>query len=313
MFTNPHVLTIAMSVLFLNSTLLAQVTPPDAELEGPLLTVDQATGELSVMGIKVVINGNTKIESPSAVLTLDQLKDTTPLPGRTEEGFKGGTATVTGTVDPMTGVVTAATLHVEPAENVVLGVITENVAGKVKVNGLQVEYLNDARMPLKAIQNEFGFAVKPESILVGTPGSIEGYYDGTLFRAFLLEIDGQAEMVDPNPQVSILRAQTRDREDGKRDEVKARGAVTMKHAADNVTTQTVALYRVDNGVDAFLDVVEAERAEDNPEFAIWTYSGKTPPSSHPIYSHAPGTIKAVNLSEGAGLAFKILEAEVRVD
>lgn len=55
MFANPHVLTIVLSALFLNSTLFAQVNPPDAELEGPLLTVDQATAELSVMGIKVVI------------------------------------------------------------------------------------------------------------------------------------------------------------------------------------------------------------------------------------------------------------------
>ena len=314
MFTKSHVLTVAFSVLCLNSQLYAQVTPPDAELEGPLLTVDETTGELSVMGIKVIVDGNTKIESPSAVLTLDQLKDRAHLPGRTEEGFKGGTATVTGTVDPMTGAVTAATLHVEPAENVVLGVITENVAGRVKVNGLQVEYLSDARMPLKAIQNEFGFAVKPESILVSTPASVEGYYDGAVFRAFLLEIDGVAELVNPNPQVSILRAQTRDRKPGRGDDVNVRGAVTMGHAADGVNTQTIAIYRVDDGfTDSLLDTVRAERIADNPGFARWVYNGQTSVSSHPVYSHAPTKIKAVNMSDGAGLISTTLDAEVRVD
>lgn len=300
-------------MLCLNAKLFAQVNPPDAEFEGPLLTVDPTTGELSVMKIKVIVDGNTKIESPSATLTLDQLKDTTVLPGRTEEGFKGGTATVTGTVDPMTGVVTARTLHVEPAENVVLGVITENVGGKVKINGLQVEYLSDARMPLKAIQNEFGFAIKPGSILVGTPGSVEGYYDGTLFRAFLLEIDGVAELVDPNPQVSILRAETRDRKPGKRDDVDVRGAVTMGHAANSVMTQRIALYRIDNGVEAPLGTVDAERVADNLGFARWTFSERTPASSDPVYSHAPTRIRARNMSDGAGLVSIDFDAEVRVD
>lgn len=297
-----------------NHASLVWAQAPPAELEGPLKSVDPTTGELSVMGMRVLVDGTTKIESPSATLTLDQLKDVTSLPGRADKGFEGGTATVTGTVDPATGIVTAQALHVEPSENVILGVLTENNVGQLKVNGIQIEYLTDPRMPLKAVQNEFGFKVKRETIPMGTPTSVEGYYDGSVFRAFLVEIDGPADLETTTPQISILRAQTRDRRPGRADEVNARGAVTMAHAPDGVNTQTIAIYRVDDGFpDSLLGTVQAQRIADNTAFARWTFSGQTPVSTHPVYSHAPTKIKAVNLSDGAGLVSTVFDAEVRVD
>jgi hypothetical protein len=296
-----------------HSTLLVAQSPAPAELEGTLKTVNSTTGELSVMGMRVLVDGTTTIESPSATLTLDQLKDETPLPGRADKGFEGGTATVIGTVDPMTGVVTATSVHVEPAENIILGVITENNVGQLAVNKVTIEYLNDARMPLKAVQNEFGFKVKRDKIPVGTPASVEGYFDGTAFRAFLVEIDGPTELEDPNPQISILRAETRDRKPGKRDEVDVRGAVTMGHADASIMTQTIAIYRIDNGIEVPLGTVEAERVADNLGIARWTFSEKTPASSDPVYSHAPTKIRARNMSQGAGLVSTIFDAEVRVD
>ncbi|MBL8814336.1 MAG: hypothetical protein JNM43_29480 [Planctomycetaceae bacterium] len=301
-------------LLLQGSYCMGQGTPADAELEGPLKSVDPMTGELSVMGMRVIVDGTTKIESPSSPLTLDQLKDETPLPGRTAKGFEGGTATVIGTVDPATGVVTATSVHVEPAENVILGVVTDNAAGQLKVNKVPIEYLNDARMPLTAVQNEFGFRVKRETIPVNTPASVEGYFDGSVFRAFLVEIDGPADLETGTPQISILRAQTRDRRPGRADEVNVRGAVTMSHAAAGVNTQTIAIYRVDEGFpDSLLGTVQAQRIADNPGFARWTFSGQTPVSNHPVYSHAPGKIRARNMSDNAGLVSTDLDAEVRVD
>lgn len=300
-------------VLFLSIVWSGALTAQDAELEGPLKSVHPTTAELSVMGMRVILDSNTKIESPSTTLTVDQLKDSTPLPGRTEKGFEGGTATVTGTVDLATGIVTAATVFVEPSENVILGVVTENNAGQLKVNGVQIKYLNDPRMPLKAIQNEFGFAVKRESIPVGTPASVEGYFDGTDFQAFLVEIDGPAELEDPNPQLSILRAQTRERRPNKGDDVNIRGAVTTAHVTTGTTTQTIGIYRVDDGVEALITTVRARIVADTPGFAKWSFNGETNPSTHPVYGKAPRVIKAVNLSAGANLAFSVIDAEVRED
>ncbi|MEZ6124601.1 MAG: hypothetical protein R3C49_15690 [Planctomycetaceae bacterium] len=245
-------------VLFLSIVWSGALPAQDVELEGPLKSVHPTTAELSVMGMRVILDSNTKIESPSATLTVKQLKDSTPLPGRTEKGFEGGTATVTGTVDPATGIVTAATVFVEPSENVILGVVTENNAGQLKINGVQIRYLNDSRMPLKAVQNEFGFAVKRESIPVGTPASVEGYFDGTDFQAFLVEIDGPAELEDPNPQLSILRAQTRERRPNKGDDVNVRSDVTTAHVTTETTTQTIGIYRVDDGVEALITTVRAQ-------------------------------------------------------
>lgn len=296
-----------------HSALAFAQTPAAAELEGPLKSVDPMTGELSIMGMRVLVDGTTKIESPSATLTLDQLKDTTSLPGRPDIGFEGGTATVIGTVDPATSIVTATSVHVEPAENIILGVVTEQVGGELKVNGVQIKYLSDARMPLKAVQNEFGFKVQRDRIPVGIPASVEGYFDGTAIQAFLVEIDGKADLEDPNPQVSILRADARDRKPGKRDELDARGAVTMKHADASVTTQRIALYRIDNGVEAPLGIVDAERVADNPDFARWTFSTRLPATSDPVYSHPPTQIRARNISNGAGLVSVIHDVEVRTD
>lgn len=309
MHTTPFRTVLFCTLLVIPSAVPAQ----DAELEGLLESVDPTTAELSVMGMRVIVNDDSLIESPSAALTIEQLKDQTPLPGRTEAGFEGGTATVVGTVDPATGVVTASSVFIEPAENVILGVVTENNAGNIKVNGVQIRYLNDPRMPLKAIQNEFGFAVKRESIPVGTPVSVEGYFDGTLFHVFLLEIDGPAELVDPNPQLSILRAQTRERRAERGDDVTVRGAVTTAHVAPGTTTQTIGIYRVDDGVEALITTVRARSAADTPGFAKWSFNGKTDPSSHPIYGKAPRVIKARNLSAGANLASNQIEAEVRED
>ncbi|MCA9034277.1 MAG: hypothetical protein KDA91_04050 [Planctomycetaceae bacterium] len=303
---------IVMGLVFCLSLIRSGVlTAQDAELEGPLKSVDPTTAELSVMGMRVIVDGNTRIESPSATLTIDQLKDTASLPGRTQQGFEGGTATVTGTVDPMTGNVTAATVFVEPSENVILGVVTENNAGELKVNGVQIKYLNDPRIPLKAVQNEFGFEVKRESIPVATPVAVEGYYDGTDFQTFLVEIDGPATLANPDPQVSVLRAQTRERRADRGDDVTVRGAVTTAHVTPGTTRQTIGIYRVDNGVEALIATVQARIVADTPGFAKWSFNGATDPSTHPVYGRAPRIIKAVNLSAGANLASDQIDAEVR--
>lgn len=280
------------------------VTPLPAEIEGPIDSVrilDNGTAVMRVMDIRVNIRPGTPITSPTATLTLEQLADPTPLPNRTQAGFVRGTAIVTGTTSS-NGVITADNVFVEPAENVVLGVITANDAGTIQLNGMPVSFLADPRIPAVPLKNAFGFEIIPTSVPPGTAASVEGYYAGEIFNAFLMEVDGGGQLVNPNPQISILRAQVRERTPNNQrgDEVDVRGAVTTAHVAPGVTTQTIRVFRVDNGTQRAIGTTTATLDPATPGFASWNFRIETAPTNNVVLGTAPTLLRARNISAGAG-------------
>jgi S-layer homology domain len=136
------------------------------------------------LGVNVLIPATAPINSPSATLTIAQLADPTPLPGRSSPGFIGGTAIINGTT---TGAIsTADDVFVEPAENVVIGTITHatctnadcsNLGDTLAVLNSPLVRLTDARIPAGPPSNAFGFAIDlSQGALVGAVVSAEGYF-----------------------------------------------------------------------------------------------------------------------------------------
>lgn len=197
-----------MVVLFFTNTAVRAQNA--AEVEGPISAVTDngdGTGIITVMGMTIQIPATATITSPTVSLTMDQLADPTPFPGRTQAGFIGGTAIVVGTVDAV-GQLTAQEVFAEPSENVLLGIVTSNAPDPLTVNNVPITFLSDTRMPAGPALNDLGVEVVVDDLAVGTIASVEGYYDGSTFQTFLLEAEGAAAAV-PTPQVGIVRAQGR--------------------------------------------------------------------------------------------------------
>ena len=194
------------AALGLSTSLLAQVPIPGGT-EGPISAIvdnGDGTATLTVMGMTAILPGTATISSPSKTLTLAEVLDTTPLPGRTEAGWIGGTAKGTGTVS-VDGVITYTELTLEPAENVVLGVITGTQP--LTVNHMPVSLLTDSRIPASTV-NELGFEIDLAQATVGQAVAVEGYYASGTFQAFRVEVTG-APALNPALQVTSLRAQGR--------------------------------------------------------------------------------------------------------
>jgi hypothetical protein len=234
----------------------AQVVVPDASIEGPIQTVDPTPGSgtlggnpvtwvgtMEVMGVTIRVLTGASINSPTTALTLADVGAPPALPGRSQDGFLGGTAIVTG--DTAGGILYATDVFVEPAEHVIVGEATaQQIDGDIRVNGVRAQELTDARIDGADPINGFGFKIAPASIPVGTLLAIEGYYgtDGIL-HYHTLESDAGGLANPGVPEVSVLRAQCRIRGGG-RDELEVRGgthtpagtAVTIEISDSTVAT-----------------------------------------------------------------------------
>jgi len=204
-------------------------------LEGPVSgIVDNldGTASITVMGIDVEIPVGTPVNSPSAGLTIPQLADPAPLPGRALPGFIGATAIITGTITP-SGTAVAGDVFVEPAENVMLADVTG--VSPLKIHGVEIVLLTDPRMPGKAV-NPAGIEIDLNTVIVGTAATVEGYFgiDGKLY-AFLIEAEGQSTG-NPN-QTAITRAECREG----RGELRVQGFSTTD-------PETITIRRNDNNV-----------------------------------------------------------------
>lgn len=203
----------------------AQVAPLTLSLEGPLENVFVRRGEILVMGIRVAVPPGTPINTPTVDLValaaggnpLELLLGA-PLPGRTQPGFLGGTAIVTGTVNPDGSGATADNVFVEPAETVLIGTITSATCSNARCAGPNntLNLLNrrlipirDARMAPGPITNEFGFEVDlTGAAITGAFASAEGYFiPRRSFFYHTLEITGAPAANAGTPEVSIQRAQ----------------------------------------------------------------------------------------------------------
>src|SRR3989475_11157212 len=158
---------------------LLAVCLPDATVqaivEGPIDAVNDhrdGGGTITVMGIVIQIPEGTPITTPTASLSMAQLADSAAFPGRSQPGFIGGVAIVNGSSTD--GVITATDVFVAPAQNFLVGQVTGNQP--LKVNGVRVQILNDARMPGGVLRNIYeGFPVAPASVPIGGAATVEGY------------------------------------------------------------------------------------------------------------------------------------------
>lgn len=304
--------TLAAAALLLSGVhASAQALP--ASIEGSIsAATSNVDGSVSmtVMGMTVTVPVGTVVTSPSATLTFAQLVDVAPLPNRTQAGFIGGTAIINGNV-AANGIITATDVFVEPAENVLLGVVTANNAGAISINNVPIVLINDARIPAKPVQDVNGIAIIPASVPVGTAASASGYFANGVFNAFLVEAD-QGTPVNAAPQVTITRALGRERTPNNRrgDEIDIRGSCTTLHAP-TATTQTFSVYRIDGTVQTLLGTGTGIVDPLIPGVATFSFRTTTAPTSNAILGVCPTTVKVVNTSAGANNASATSPVEVR--
>jgi hypothetical protein len=192
----------------------AQVVPIPFESEGVVTSVsmrpDGSGVDLTVFGRNMYVPHNAKIHTPTAELDIYQLADPSRFPGLNRDGFVGSTAILIGEVEIApdgTATPMITDVAIEPAETVLLGVVTKNEAGSMELLGIPLAESTDARLPSEGYHNEFGFTVYPATIPVGTSAAVEGYYgDDGIFRHFLVEAAGGVLTEPTTPQSSVLRA-----------------------------------------------------------------------------------------------------------
>ncbi len=280
-----------------------------AELEGPVSAVvdnGNGTGTITVMGITVQIPSTATIHSPTATLTISQLASTDLLPGRSSPGFIGGTGIIIGTTDGVT--TTASDVFVEPAENVVVGLITAagcstadcSAPGDfLHILGSPLVRLTDPRMPAEPPANAFGFEIDMrQGGLVGSAASVEGYFGQTVpaLHYFILELDGGVLANAGLPEVSILRAQCRERDDGI--ELQVLGAT------HDPATAVVTISNTDSPGEVF-GVITAVTDADNPIFGTYDFELE----GNPAFSTCPTSVTA----EISGAVPAVSDVDVRTD
>lgn len=233
------------------STATGQELTP-LELEGPIQNYQGGPIKvLTVMDMDVIVDGTTEAISPSAdrrsanpdtgrALGWGKWFKGDKLPGRKERGFVGGTAIVTGVWDPTAGpegagAVVASEVFTEPAENVVLGLVTSNVCTTPGCddpttdfvrgnNGPAMLAIADSRIPAGPVGDDGGFELDLTGAdLVGVPFAVEGYYGNLAVSVpdsesnekaihyFALNLGGFFGdlLANKDAEVSLLRAQCR--------------------------------------------------------------------------------------------------------
>lgn len=189
---------VASTALLFAAPAFAQAVPVVVELEGQLEAYDHPTRTMTVMGMQVEVLNTTAMHSPTATrqdtgLNNNQWFKGAKFAGRREAGFLGGTAIVIGVWDEVNQRIVAQDIFSEPAENVVLGVVTDHscsttncdgptdfIRGNSGVGGapgLAMIPIQDSRIPAQTIKDEGGFELNLAGAnLNGIPFAAEGYY-----------------------------------------------------------------------------------------------------------------------------------------
>lgn len=255
------------AVVCLGATVASAQLP--MRMQGPITAVasDGGTGAtIVVLGSVIRVPATAILHSPTAPLTIAQLLDPTPLPGRTEAGFLGGIASANGTIDPVTGVMTAADLLVDPSESVILGAVTQAGAPLV-VNGVPLVLANDPRIPGTPLMNDLGFPINAADVAIGKAASVLGYpaTDGSgLFEAFSVTITG-VKAASPALQAVI----TRNVGNAKALTLDVRGGIAGLPATGAITVQLLSGVKV-------IATATATRDPLIPTQASFRFAGKVP-------------------------------------
>lgn len=311
--TKPFLLFFSPLLLLLTTTLVRAQAPPapatvPGYVEGPISSITlQPDGSvvMTVMGVTVQVPVGTPVSSPSRSLTLRQLALRGRLPGRTEPGFIGGNALINGVVDTATASFTATDLVVEPAENVLIGIVTQTAP--LQILNAEIVPSTDSRIPFSMV-NQFGFSITAPTVPVGAPAAAEGYYAGGKFQAFLLELTGDFPLTNPGSQINILRAQSRERGPNAQrgDEVDMRGF----YHAPNGGTPTIQVFRVDGGVATLLGNAIPIPDAVFPSFGVWNFRLTTTPSADVVLGTTPTRLRALLIAPDGTRASAVIEAEI---
>lgn len=154
-------------------------------------------------GVKIDVPGTATVSSPTHDIGIAGLLSEVVLPGRTEQGFLGGTCIIEGENSGMTN--TAASVYVEPAENVIVGEVSQSIIDRSAnpVPGPRPFKIRDVEIvPLEATQtaglivakkprNEVGVEINLDTVTEGDLSSAEGYVgnDGKMY-AYVIETTG---------------------------------------------------------------------------------------------------------------------------
>ncbi|MDB5883882.1 MAG: hypothetical protein JWR74_53 [Polaromonas sp.] len=189
-------------------------------------------------GTLVQLNGSTRFSSPSGPISAQKMVSNDRFPGRElvppasptdvnskRSAFIGGTCIIDGE-DTAAGRV-AATMFVEPAENVLVGPTTNNPGEPFAIMGVPVRLLAltpeagvvlapefvaepGGRIIASPPLNGAGMKIKLNTVPKGDESSAEGYLsdDGKTFYAHVVETSG-GELLEPQnyPTASIQRAE----------------------------------------------------------------------------------------------------------
>ena len=290
---------------------LSQIAPATTTgyVEGPIREVTynpDGSATMLVQDVVVHVPAALGIDSPTTVLTVRQLCIRNRLPGRTEPGFLGGTALINGVVDLSTLKFTATDVTVEPAENVVIGVITS--VSPLRIQGTEVALSTDPRI-ITRIVNTYGFPSRLDGISVGQPAAAEGYYASGKLQGYAIELDISAALVNDVSQVNIQRASSRERVPNinRGDEVDTRGFYYSKDGLIPI----IQIFRDDKGVLTSLGFATLVPDAVNPNYGVWTFRVDTPTTANPVLGTAPTKIKAVLNGSNGVTANAEIDAEVR--
>ncbi|MCB1916389.1 MAG: hypothetical protein KDG52_11825 [Rhodocyclaceae bacterium] len=251
---------IALAIAGLNLAQPALALEVPIELEGTVEEIAPTADTMVVMGIPVTVPRSTPIVTPTGdinalatelgtavgrpnvkpLVLMRRFRvdgvDVLPaqLPGRSQIGFLGATATIVGSavLDDATGAlvsITATSVFAEPAENVILGGITSvscstpdcSGPSDVLTNlGRPLQRLDDPRIPALPVADDFGFAIDLSLLSGPLPSAVEGYYgEDQVMHYHTLSIDAGTSgisLLNQGAEVSILRAQC-DEGDGELD------------------------------------------------------------------------------------------------
>ncbi len=284
----------AISLIAIASLFSISAVAAPLALEGPIDSVinhGDGSATITVMGISVFVPADTPISSPTAVLSVDQLADPTPLPGRFGPlpdqlplpGFTGGTAIITGEATATGN--TADDVFVEPAENIIGGVISSDGIGCLSdgcsISGTPMKRLEDSRILAGDPVNPNGLALM--TITNGGPAIAEGYFgeDG-VFYWFVLETEGELFAAFNSYQISITRARCTHNK-----EMRVLGGTTAPANGGDELTITGVNYNVT--ADIFFDTATLESTYSLRDRDV----GTCPPEVTTTYVDAQGNSSTV--------------------
>ena len=260
-------------------------------LEGPISEVKPGAGTVRVNGVLVTVPPGTPMASPTVdlIALAAQLGENRPLrllkgdklAGRSQNGFLQGTCLCETVVDLATGEQTMVDMVLEPAENVVVGSVTahncvtatcdpdDDPVNELRISGLLLDFNSDQRIQSEPPSNRgFQLDLSAGGSLVGQPAEGEGYFGKAIngeperqLHYYVVAVEGGVLLNAGMPEVSVSRAQCRDR--GDEIEWEVQGSTHDPNAG------VASIFRASDGV--FVGSAAVSPEADDPAFGEFEF------------------------------------------